>query len=69
MSELVIRIDRNRCNGCGDCITACSEDVLALEGGKAVLISEDYCDGFGLCLPACPAGALFLEARPHNCRR
>lgn len=68
MSELRIHIDRDLCDGCGNCITACSEEVLALDGGKAYLIAEDFCDGFGECLPACPTGALSLEARPHSCR-
>lgn len=68
MSELRIRIDRALCNGCGSCITACSEDVLALKNGKACLIAEEFCDGFGECLPSCPTGALSLVAKPHTCR-
>lgn len=68
MSNLIIHIDRGRCDGCGKCITACSEDVLAMRDGKAALIAEDYCDGMGTCLPACPTGALTLEAKAHTCR-
>lgn len=68
MSELKVHIDRGRCDGCGKCITACTEEVLGMEGGKAALIAEDFCDGFGECLPACPNGALTLEPRPHTCR-
>lgn len=67
MSELRIRIDRGLCDGCGKCITACSEEVLAMDSGKASLIDEYFCDGLGECLPACPTGALTLEPRPHTC--
>lgn len=68
MSELIICIDRGLCDGCGNCITACSEEVLTMEAGKALLVDEDYCDGLGECLSFCPAGALSLKARPHTCR-
>lgn len=69
MSELVVRIDRSLCDGCGNCITACSEEVLSMLDGKASLINEEFCDGFGKCLHVCPAGALSLEARPNICPR
>lgn len=68
MSNLRIRIDRDRCDGCGKCVTICSEEVLAMRNGKAQLMDEDYCDGSGECLPVCPTGALTLEARPRTCR-
>lgn len=69
MSELVVRIDRDRCDGCGNCIVACSEEVLSMIDGKARLVAEDFCDGFGKCLSVCPAGALSLETRSPICPR
>ncbi len=59
----VIRIDRERCDGCGDCITACAEGAIALVDGKAELVSEVYCDGLGACLGHCPQGAITVERR------
>ncbi len=59
----IIRIDESLCTGCGECITACAEGALRLEGGKAKVISERFCDGLGACLSGCPTGALTVEER------
>lgn len=59
----IIKIDEEKCNGCGICVDACHEGALQLINGKAKLVSESYCDGLGACLPECPAGALTIEER------
>lgn len=59
----IIKIDEEKCNGCGLCVGACHEGALELTDGKAHLVSESYCDGLGDCLPECPTGAIVLEER------
>ena len=59
----IIKIDESRCNGCGECITACAEGAIELKDGKARVVSESFCDGLGACLNVCPQGALTIEER------
>ena len=59
----IIRIDEEKCNGCGACVPACAEGALQIIDGKAKLVSETYCDGLGACLGECPLGAIAIEER------
>ncbi len=63
MIRSLIKIDEERCNGCGMCAEACHEGAIEMVNGKAKLTREDYCDGLGDCLPACPTGAISFEER------
>ena len=63
MKRKIIRIDDEKCNGCGACASACHEGAIEMISGKAKLTREDYCDGLGDCLPACPTGAITFEER------
>ena len=59
----IILIDEEKCDGCGDCVTACDEGAIKIIDGKAKLVSDILCDGFGACLGECPQGALTIEER------
>jgi len=54
-------IDTNYCIGCATCTSVCPEgDVLAMIGGKAVIVNGHKCIGHGLCADACPVGAITM---------
>ena len=63
MLRRIIRIDEQKCNGCGACAAACHEGAIQMIDGKARLTREDYCDGLGDCLPSCPVDAISFEMR------
>ncbi|MBU0763063.1 MAG: 4Fe-4S binding protein, partial [Candidatus Altiarchaeota archaeon] len=59
----IIKIDEEKCNGCGQCIPNCPEGALQMIDGKARLISDLFCDGLGACIGHCPQGAITTEER------
>ncbi len=63
MIRKIIKINQEKCNGCGACASACHEGAIAMVDGKAKLMYENYCDGLGDCLPACPTNAITFEER------
>lgn len=62
----IVKIDEEKCDGCGICIKACAEGAIKLINGKAKLLSETYCDGLGACIGDCPQDAITVEQR--ECR-
>ncbi len=63
MKREIVKIDRELCNGCGECIPNCHEGALQMIDGKATLVSELMCDGLGACIGHCPVGAIEIEER------
>lgn len=62
MIRKIIKIEEDKCTGCGLCAEACHEGAIKMVNGKAKLVRDDYCDGLGDCLPACPTEAIsFVE--------
>lgn len=63
MIRKIIKINEEKCNGCGACARTCHEGAIEMINGKAKLTRENYCDGLGDCLPACPRNAISFEER------
>ena len=59
----IVKIDEEKCNGCGQCADACAEGAIEIIDGKAKLVSDVYCDGLGACIGHCPQDAITVEQR------
>lgn len=66
MKRKIIKIDEEKCTGCGLCVTGCAEGAIKIIDGKAKLVSDVFCDGLGACIGECPEGALTIEEREAN---
>ena len=63
MKRQIVKIDEEKCTGCGLCVPACAEGAIQIVDGKARLIADNLCDGLGACLGDCPEDAITIEER------
>src|SRR4030043_1304341 len=63
VTRKIVKIDEEKCTGCGLCIPNCAEGALQIIDGKARLVSENFCDGLGACLGHCPEDAITVIER------
>lgn len=63
MERKIIKINQEKCNGCGLCMPNCPEGAIQIIDNKARLISDLFCDGLGACIGHCPQGAIRIEER------
>ncbi|MDD1720474.1 MAG: 4Fe-4S binding protein [Euryarchaeota archaeon] len=63
MKREIIRIDEEKCTGCGSCVSGCPEGALQVIDGKARVTNDLFCDGLGACIGECPEGAIEVETR------
>jgi Pyruvate/2-oxoacid:ferredoxin oxidoreductase delta subunit len=63
MKRKIVKIHEEKCNGCGECVTACHESAIEIVDGVAKLVSDIYCDGLGDCLSGCPTDAIEIIER------
>jgi len=63
VTRKIIKIDEEKCTGCGQCVLACAEGAIAVINGKAKVVSDNLCDGLGACIGDCPEDALHIVER------
>ncbi|MEW6070353.1 MAG: FAD-dependent oxidoreductase, partial [Candidatus Thermoplasmatota archaeon] len=54
---IVTAVDKNKCSGCGICISTCVYDAIELAEGVAK-VNEILCKGCGACVAACRNAAI-----------
>jgi len=62
----IVKIDEDKCDGCGLCVPDCAEGAIQVIDGKAKLLADNLCDGLGNCLGVCPRDAITIEERPAD---
>ena len=57
-----LKLDQEKCIGCGICATVCPHGVFAVEERKAQIVDLDACIECGACAGNCPVEALTVKA-------
>ncbi|MBC7085646.1 MAG: 4Fe-4S binding protein [Methanomethylovorans sp.] len=58
---MVVKIDRNLCTGCGQCVDTCPVEALSLDSDNIAIADADLCVDCGQCVDVCPVEALSLD--------
>lgn len=57
---MVVKIDKDTCIGCGQCVDTCPVQALAMEDDGKVGVDADLCVDCGACVGVCPVTALSM---------
>ena len=53
-----LKVDRDKCIGCGQCVQVCPHRILTVQDRKAVILDFDACMECGACQQNCPVDAV-----------
>mgnify|MGYP005840191607 CR=1 FL=1 len=56
---MAVKVDKDKCNGCGPCAENCPVEAIKIEDNLAV-VNEDECTECGVCVDNCPNDAISL---------
>jgi len=59
---VTLRLDKEKCTGCGMCINVCPHAVFSMNGKKAIISDRDACMECGACAQNCPVEAIRVNA-------
>jgi len=40
---VTLKLNEEKCKGCGICVNVCPHEVFSIKGGKAQIVDEDSC--------------------------
>jgi NAD-dependent dihydropyrimidine dehydrogenase PreA subunit len=56
----LIKVEREKCNGCGQCMDFCPVDVFEIKEGKSIPLNPQNCLGCGTCVAVCTMMAIII---------
>jgi NAD-dependent dihydropyrimidine dehydrogenase PreA subunit len=59
---VTIKLDEEKCKGCGMCINVCPHEVFIMKEDKVQIADKDSCMECGACANNCPFSAIEVRA-------
>lgn len=56
-----VAVDKEKCNGCEECLEICTSEVLEMRNGKSSPVEVNNCIGCNSCVEICEQQAITLE--------
>ena len=57
---MAVKVDLDKCTGCGSCAEVCPTEAITIENDKAK-VDENECVDCGTCIEECQAEALSMD--------